>query len=66
MSNLGIHKYADVMTLLQQTRIELIRMGTANSVLGTSSGNQDIRLGHLLQEAEDAVKDKFLKIIEEG
>ncbi len=65
MSNLGIQKYAAVMTLLQQTRIELIRMGTSNSVIGTNAGNQDNMLGHLLGEAEDAVKDKFLKIIEE-
>lgn len=50
MSEQGIGKFAEVLTLLQQTRLELL-----------GGDNQDIRLGQLLFDAEESVKDQFTK-----
>jgi hypothetical protein len=52
MSMEGIKRFADVMSVIRQARIDLVGMGD----------NQDIRLGQLLLTAHDSVKDDFAKI----
>ena len=58
MSMEGIHKFAKVLSMMQETRNELLHMGTKPGVID----KQDIRLGQLLEVAKDAVKDDFNKI----
>lgn len=60
MSMKGIKKFAEVLTLMQQYKHELIEMGAKK--VGTKEGNQDMRLGQLLEVAKNSVKDEFTKI----
>jgi len=48
MSYDGVQQFADVLSYMQETRQELLR-----------GDNQDVRLGQLLDEAKDCVKDRF-------
>lgn len=57
MSDEGIKIFASVLTIAQQARYELIKMGTEDPI-----DKEDIRLGHLLDEMKDSVKEKFYKI----
>ena len=52
----GIKKAAEVFSLLQETRIELIDMGAKNN------DHQDLRLGQMLEDGKNAMKHKFEKI----
>jgi hypothetical protein len=62
MSWKGIHKVAAILTEMQQARSELISMGSKGKALGTKEGNQDIRLGQMLEKAKDSIKWDFAKI----
>lgn len=48
MSQLGIKEFANILSLLQDTRINLLR-----------GDNQDLRLGQLLEEMKELVKHQF-------
>jgi hypothetical protein len=50
------------MSFLQSQKQELLELGSSGQAKGTPGGNQDIRLGQLLQESIDAVTDKFISI----
>jgi len=56
MSIEGIKIVANVFSLMQTTRGELLRMGTKNN------DHQDIRLGQLLLTMKDAGKVEFEKL----
>lgn len=58
----GIRKFAGVMSIMQETRGELLQMGSLPGNVGTSSVNQDLRLAQLLDDAKDAVKEEFCKV----
>lgn len=62
MSAQGIEIAAKAFQTLQQLRGELLELGSAPGAVGTPSGNQDIRLGQLLDDMKDAGKDRFAKI----
>lgn len=63
MSKEGISKFAEVMSIMQQARCELLRLGTKTSkIMGSVSGKQDIQLARLLGDAKDRVKEEFCKI----
>jgi hypothetical protein len=62
MSWKGIHKVAGILTQMQQLRGELISMGSKGKALGTKEGNQDIRLGQMLEKAKDSIKWDFARI----
>lgn len=51
MSMTGIRLAADVFTLMQRRRDQLLR-----------GDNQDIRLGQMLEDGKDAMKTTFAKI----
>ena len=51
MSKSGIKKFASILSTMQTARNELLQ-----------GDNQDIRLGQLLDDAKEAVKDRFCKI----
>jgi len=63
MSKQGITITAEFFSRLQSTRQTLIRMGS--EMARTKSGQQDILLGQMLRDAEDAVKEKFIRLIDE-
>jgi hypothetical protein len=65
MSWKGIHAFAGLMTQMQILRGELIRMGSEKKALGTPEGNQDIRLGQILDKGKDAMKWDFARIAQE-
>ncbi len=48
MSYKGIQHFADVLSIMQSTRCELLR-----------GDNQDVRLGQMLEEAKELVKERF-------
>ncbi len=50
MSFNGIKHFAAVLSIMQSTRCELL-----------GGDNQDIRLGQLLEEAKECVKERFTK-----
>jgi len=58
VSNEGIRLFASVLSTAQETRNTLLRMGTKPKNLD----KEDIRLGHLLDEMKDSIKEKFSKI----
>jgi len=61
MSKQGIQKFAQVLSVMQETRQELLKMGTnARGCFGIDK--QDILLGQLLDTAKDSVKDRFMEI----
>ena len=60
MSLNGIKEVARVLSDMQQTRIELIGEGV------NKGDNQDIRLGQLLEDAKDAIKERFAVVSIEG
>lgn len=55
MSLEGIKKFADVLSMMQETSGELLKMGTKQGKIN----KQDIRLGQLLLKAHDSVKWEF-------
>ena len=55
MSMEGIKKFAKVLSIMQETRGELIKMGTKQGKIN----QQDVRLGQLLGKANDHVKRSF-------
>lgn len=55
MSREGIKKFAEVLSIMQETRGELLRMGTKQGRVN----KQDIRLGQLLETAKDHIKMDF-------
>ena len=57
MSMNGIKKFAEVLSMMQETRGELIKMGTKQGKIN----QQDVRLGQLLGKANDHVKWDFTK-----
>jgi len=59
MSKEGIQKAAKVFQLMQQTRYELLRMGTKPNEI---PDYQDIRLGQMFEDGNNAMKGKFAKI----
>lgn len=65
MSKAGIQKFARILSNMQTARLELLQMGSKQSECSTPSGHQDILLGQLLEKAKDAVKDDFMRIINE-
>jgi len=60
MSQKGLNKAAAVFSLLQNTRIELIAMGTKEN------DHQDINLGQMLEDGHQAMKDRFLRLTLRG
>ena len=65
MSKEGIKIFANVLSVMQEERQRLIKLGTTNfsqTKMSIESCKQDILLGHLLDKAKDAVKDEFCKI----
>ena len=62
MSRHGIELFAEILSQMQTAKGELIKLGANKKNLGTKSGNQDIRLGKLLDVAKDAVKHQFMDI----
>ena len=56
MSLEGIKLFADALSYLQERRGQLLNLG------GKTKDKQDIRLGQLLEDAKEAVKDEFLRI----
>ena len=61
MSRAGIEKFAQVMSVMQEARRELLAMG-CGPIYGQKVDQQDILLGQLLEKAKDAVQPDFLKI----
>ena len=68
MSKEGIKIFANVLSVMQEERQRLIKLGCSENAgygKGTplsQSSKQDIHLGQLLDKAKDAVKDEFCKI----
>ena len=60
MSKKGIKRFANILTQMQLVRGELIGMGCKK--IGTKEGNQDIRLGQMLEEMKEHIKKEFIKI----
>jgi len=61
VSDKGIRIFASVLDTAQQANYKLIKMGTSSTKI-SEEDKEDIRLGHLLDEMKDAVKEKFYKI----
>ena len=68
MSKQGIKIFADVLSVMQEERQRLIKLGCSEDAgCGkatpiSKSSKQDILLGQLLDKVKDAVKDEFCKI----
>ena len=68
MSEQGIKIFANVLSVMQEERQRLIKLGCSedtgfgNPISLSESSKQDILLGQLLDKAKDAVKDEFCKI----
>ncbi len=70
MSQEGLKLAAEAFSHLQRIRGELLELGgraTMKKKMGgkglpKGSGNQDIRLGQMLADGNDAMKDTFAKI----
>ncbi len=60
MSKEGIKVAARVFSEMQEARRRLLEMGTVEPI--TNSSRQDILLGHMFDNAKDAIKDDFAKI----
>jgi hypothetical protein len=60
MSREGIKIAAKLLSNIQQVREELIRLGS--EVPKTKFGQQDILLGQMLRDANDAIKERFNEI----
>lgn len=58
MSVDGIKEVAHALTVLQESRGRLLKMGTRPGYIS----KQDIRLGQLLEDAKDHIKERFAKI----
>ncbi len=65
MSQQGVRLAAKILSQMQQARLDLIELGTCPELVGTPSGNQNIRLGQLFETAKDAIKDEFARIVAE-
>lgn len=62
MSKQGIIKVANVLTQMQIVRIELIGSTIKAKNASTAKANiQDIRLGQLLHDASESIKDRFIE-----
>ncbi len=59
MSKEGIELAAKVFTMMQQTRYELLRMGTKPN---TKPNFQDIKLGQMLEDGKNAMVKQFEKL----
>ena len=60
MSKQGIIKVANVLTQMQSVRIELIGSAIKAKNAPTAKANiQDVRLGQLLHDASELIKDRF-------
>lgn len=64
MSYRGIHVAAGVFDFMQRTRNELMRLGSEQP--HTKAGQQDIRLGQLLERMKDCGRDDFMAITVEN
>lgn len=62
MSQKGIELAAEAFSHLQRIRGELLRLGGEATLQRKGSGNQDIRLGQMLADGNDAMKDTFARI----
>jgi hypothetical protein len=68
MSKQGIKIFANVLSVMQEERQRLIKLGCSEdagfgkSIPLSESSKQDILLGQLLEKAKDAVKNDFCKI----
>tara|TARA_Y100000034_G_C6684801_1_gene301202 strand:+ start:286 stop:486 length:201 start_codon:yes stop_codon:yes gene_type:complete len=62
MSKEGIKLAAEAFSHLQRIRGELLELGGKATLKKAGSGNQDIRLGQMLEDGKDAMKDTFAKI----
>lgn len=56
----GIKIVADVLNIMQNTRRVLLERGSKN--ISSKEGQQDIRLGQLLDDAKNVIKEKFINI----
>ncbi len=65
MSQQGVRLAAKILSQMQQARLDLIELGTRPEMVGTKSGNQDIKLGQLFETAKEAIKDRFASIVSE-
>ena len=61
MSQVGIEIFSRVLTMAQQSRDQLLKLGSRPTI-----NHQDLMLGHLLDEMKDAIKEKFYRITIEG
>jgi len=62
MSKQGIIKVANVLTQMQNVRIELLGSAIKAKNAPTAKANiQDIRLGQLLYDASESIKDRFIE-----
>lgn len=57
MSQQGISKAAEVFSLMQQVRHELLALGASDPK--TKSGHQDLYLGQMLEVGKEAMKEMF-------
>jgi hypothetical protein len=60
MSYQGIKLVANTLFQVQQARLELMRMGSADHT--AKSGHQDIMLSHMLGDMEKSITDRFCKL----
>ena len=62
MSRLGIIKVANVLTQMQSVRVELLSSAIKAKNGSTAKANiQDVRLGQLLHDASESIKDRFIE-----
>jgi len=59
MRKQGIEIVAETLSVVQQRSGELMRLGCSQP--DTLSGQQDIRLAHLLDQMKDCIKEDFCK-----
>lgn len=62
MSQKGLKIAADVFSHMQKARQELIALGSRKGIVKTESGKQDILLGQMFQDGNDAIKVKFANL----
>lgn len=58
MSQKGLNKAVEVLTLMQLAKLKLIEMGCKKAKMDT----QDVLLGKMFEKAENSIKDDFCKI----
>lgn len=60
MSALGIQRVGKVFAEMHRAREELLRMGCEDP--RSASGQQDIKLSHLMDRANEAIADEYARI----